>query len=194
MLIAVVAGTVVSTLVWSLFTRMRQTPAVLESYVYLFGLLALAAATAATIWRVAHRPWGDLDTAGSVVLLWVVLAGISAAFAPGTSYLFVWPALGGSVALLWRTAVPLGRRMVAMALVAPPTLVLAVPAIDTFFQFAQPRPGNPDSEVVEAVAVAVFLGLLTIALIVSMATESWTNKNLAQAEFDHRVSDFRVRR
>ena len=46
-------------------------------------------------------------------------------------------------------------------------LVLLVPAIDTFFQFAQPRPGNPDSEILWTIAVPVLLLALVSQLTAS---------------------------
>ncbi|MEW6059708.1 MAG: hypothetical protein AB1551_06155 [Actinomycetota bacterium] len=48
--------------------------------------------------------------------------------------------------------------------VAAPTILLLVPCIDTFFQMAQPRPGNPDSEVFVVISIAAALASLVIEL------------------------------
>jgi hypothetical protein len=59
--------------------------------------------------------------------------------------------------------------LVPLILVAAPSLVLIAPAVDTFFLMALPRPGNPDSDLAETVAVVIFLAVLTVALIASIA-------------------------
>jgi len=43
-------------------------------------------------------------------------------------------------------------------------VVVLIPAIDTYFQFAQPRPGNPDSEILPMVAVPALLVAFAIQL------------------------------
>ncbi|MBT8213594.1 MAG: hypothetical protein KJP12_00085, partial [Acidimicrobiia bacterium] len=60
-----------------------------------------------------------------------------------------------------QTAAPLTR----FTLLAIPTIVLLTPAIDTFFLFAQPRPGNTDSELTAAVFIPLMLALLIVALL-----------------------------
>jgi len=49
--------------------------------------------------------------------------------------------------------------------VAATTLVLLLPAVDTFYQFAQPRPGSPDSEIFAMIAIPVVLLSLVVGLI-----------------------------
>jgi hypothetical protein len=75
--------------------------------------------------------------------------------------------LAGSLALMWR---PVRRwsHLVRLVILATPTLILLVPAVDTFFQMAQPRPGNPDSQIVEVIAIAVALAVLAGTLVVSV--------------------------
>ncbi len=112
--------------------------------------------------------------AGGVILIWLVFALITGAAMPGASYLFVWPALGASAIVLIRAGSGHAQRWlspVGLLAVAAPTLVVMVPPVDTFFQMAQPRPGNPGSEMVEAVAVAMFLAFLSVALIGSAMTQ-----------------------
>jgi hypothetical protein len=50
-------------------------------------------------------------------------------------------------------------------------LVLVVPAIDFFYQFAQPRPGNPDSQILSVIAIPVVL----IAMIFELLRIFWAN-------------------
>ena len=175
-LVGVVAAMLASTVVWSLFSKARHMPAVGESYAYLFALLALSAGIGALMWRGAKRRWGNLDASASVVLVWVALAIVTSVLLPGASYLFVWPALGGSIALIWQAGARPGRasRFVSLILVAAPSLILMVPAVDTFFLMALPRPGNPDSELVETVAVVILLAVLVLALIASVAGQPGT--------------------
>lgn len=82
------------------------------------------------------------------------------------SYLFVWPALVGGVTLLWQTWPAANRRWqpILSVPVVGTALVLLVPAIDTFYQLAQPRPGNPDSEILFLVAIPIMLLALLVEL------------------------------
>ena len=109
---------------------------------------------------------------GGVVLLWVVLTVVTGTWLPGTSYLFAWPALAGLFVMMWRPGNrPANRRspLTRLVVVALPTIVLLVPPIETFYQMAQPRPGTPDSEIVETVALAIAFAVLAFALITSLA-------------------------
>jgi hypothetical protein len=49
-------------------------------------------------------------------------------------------------------------------------LVVLVPPIDFFLQFAQPRPGNPDSQILFTISLSVFL----IALKLELARVFWS--------------------
>ena len=55
--------------------------------------------------------------------------------------------------------------MLRFCLVSAPTLVLLTPTIDIFFQMAQPRPGNIDSEMPAAVALPLLLALAAAGLL-----------------------------
>jgi hypothetical protein len=93
-----------------------------------------------------------------------VLGLLTAIVAPGMSYLFVWPALAGGVTLLWRT-LPVANRWWRPILSVPvvgTALVLLIPAVDTFYQFAQPRPGNPGSEILFSIAIPIVLLVLVV--------------------------------
>ena len=115
----------------------------------------------------------------SVVSIWVLLALITGVLVPGIAYLFGWPALAGSIALLWRPGSPSSHprwSLALLVLVTAPSLVLLVPPIDTFFQLALPRPGNPDSDLVEAIAVALLLAVLVVGLVATRWTQTETDR------------------
>jgi len=81
--------------------------------------------------------------------------------------LFVWPTLVGCVMLLW-PALPAARggwAFVRWALLSVTTVVVLTPAIDIFYQFAQPRPGNPDSQILALIAIPVLLLALVVELL-----------------------------
>jgi hypothetical protein len=69
--------------------------------------------------------------------------------------------------LLCRSSLGSSRwlQLFGWALVGGTTVVLLVPAVDIFYQLAQPRPGNPDSQVLSFVAVPVLLLALGIELL-----------------------------
>jgi hypothetical protein len=158
--VRLLAAVIVVTLVWKGLTGLRSSLGAVESYIYLFGLLSLSAGIWLAVQRVGPRRASRVDMAGGMVLTWVILAVLTGFFASGMSYLFAWPALAGTLILLMPP--PLGSgRLGVLGLIAIPTLILTVPAIEVFWQFAQPRPGNLDSQAVEVIAAVV--GLATLA-------------------------------
>ena len=90
---------------------------------------------------------------------------VTAIAAPGFSYLFTWPTLIAAMTLAWWPSAHTGRPLLRFTLVTGTTLIVLTPAIDTFLQLVQPRPGNPDSELFAIVAIPVLLGLLGAGLI-----------------------------
>jgi hypothetical protein len=98
-------------------------------------------------------------------LIWTALALLTTLAVTGFSYLFAWPALAAAGALIWHPGGSVVQHNLCLALVAAPALLLTIPAIDVFFLMAQPRPGNPDSEIPSVVAAALLLALLVIALL-----------------------------
>jgi len=50
------------------------------------------------------------------------------------------------------------------ALIVGSELVMLIPAIDTFYQLAQPRPGNLDSQILFIVAIPVLFMALYVEL------------------------------
>jgi hypothetical protein len=163
--LSIVGGTVVSSTIWWILVGLRRTPVMWESYFYLAVLLVLGALTCIALMRRAEQRSVHVDLAGGAVLVWIGLAVLTGVSLPGASYLFAWPALAG-VAALGITGGDGGSAGVRRRLiVAVPTFILMIPAMDLFFQMAQPRPGNLDSEVVFLISITLFLGLLVVALL-----------------------------
>ncbi len=148
----------------------------IESYVFLACFLALAVGIAVAVARLARRgiPVGA-DSLG-VLLVWWGLGLFSAACAPGMSYLFAWPALAGGLVLFCRPV--LGWKpwlqFFGWALAAGVAVVLLVPAVDIFYQLAQPRPGNLDSQALPFVAIPVVL----LALVVEFLRSFWVRRRV----------------
>ena len=165
--------------VWTLLAGQRSTMGVAESYLYLAGFLALTAGIEVAVARAIRRRMGAEPDATGVVVVWWVLGLITALVAPGMSYLFAWPALAGSVMLLWRTLGG-GRRWqpILLVLVLCTALVLLVPAVDTFYQLAQPRPGNPDSQILSVIAIPLVL----LALVVELFRVFWVHPTQVAAD------------
>jgi hypothetical protein len=167
-LIAALSAAVVAAVLWTPFAGWRDTMGVLESYVALLVLATLAAAVLVIPSKFA-RGVGGGRAPESVLLVWWILALLTALAAPGMSYLFALPALVGAFALLLGSdAAPCWRSLAPAVLTVGVTMVVLIPAIDTFFQFAQPRPGNSDSEILPTVAVPVLLVALGIQLVLAL--------------------------
>ena len=152
--------------IWTVMAGQRSTMGVVESYLYLAGLLVLTAGIVIAVARVTRRQIGEVSDATGVVIVWWALGMLTSMFAPGMSYLFIWPSLVGGMILLWRTS-PIANRHWQPILSVPvvgTALILLVPAIDTFYQLAQPRPGNPDSEIPALIAIPVVLLVLVVEL------------------------------
>jgi hypothetical protein len=81
------------------------------------------------------------------------------------SYLFLWPALAGLIVTTATGPSSRSGRFVGGLAVAASAAVVMIPAMDFFFQVAQPRPGNPGSQLVYLVAITAFLGLLVVAML-----------------------------
>lgn len=159
--LAAAAGAVVGTIAWILLSGVRSSPLVAESYAYLAAILAAGAVVAR--WLAARLGGRDRTASrAGAVALWTGLALLTTIALPGFSYLFVWPALAGILGLLWR---PVARAaaIVRFALVAAPTVLLMTPAVDYLWQFAQPRPGNPGSQMTAAAVLPLLLGVLVVA-------------------------------
>jgi hypothetical protein len=165
------AAAVIGALMWMLVATIRTTPVVWESYLYLVVLLTV---TGGLWWLLTRRTPPDAALFG-VVSVWLLLALIASLLIPGASYLFTWPALIGALVMLARPYDAYWPTIV-VSLVA---LTVTVPTIDFIFQMAQPRPGNPDSQLIPIAGLVTALAILLIALIHSVSKT--TNSRLETA-------------
>jgi hypothetical protein len=161
-LLSMVSAAVLATLAWTIIVRQRNMMGIAESYLYLAAFLIMSAVIGSALARLTKGKLSWHRSGVGVTLVWSVLGLASAFAAPGTSYLFSWPSLLASLTLL----LPLTIAHRGWPLWTLPALISALvvltPAIDTFYQLAQPRPGNPDSELIPIVMLPVLMmGLLT---------------------------------
>lgn len=170
--VSVAAVTTVGTILWILIAGSRDDPGALEAYLYLGLLVALAVVVHVGVSRLAGQSSDPSSAAIALAALWWLLAALVVVATPLIGYVFALPALAAGAALLVRGpvrrdrgSVGAARELVSFAIVAVTTLVLVVPAIDTFFQFAQPRPGNPGSQLIWMVAIPMLLIALTVELL-----------------------------
>jgi hypothetical protein len=153
--------------VWTFLAGLRSTMSIFESYLYLVGLLILTGVIEIFISHLIKRKVDKLADAAGVVLLWWLFGLLTSILAPGISYLFVWPALAGGLALLFRSSQTNSRwkQSLSFALVSGTSLVLVIPAINYIYQFAQPRPGNLDSQILFTIAIPIMLFSMVFVLI-----------------------------
>jgi hypothetical protein len=150
---------VVGTIVWVVIADARPTLGPGEGYLY-FGVLVLAmAALDLRIHRSAPPGLGL-----GPILVWLVLTAATTFLIVGFSYFFLWPTLSAAVALWW-DADGFVQQSLRFGIVALVTLIVTVPVIDILLQFANPRPGNPDSNIPAAVLLPLALALLVTALL-----------------------------
>jgi hypothetical protein len=167
-IVGCLVGGALGTLAWLGLTSLRPTPAVMESYAYLAALTAIAALACRAAHRVGDPGGNRWDRLIGVTAVWAGLALAVGLAAPRIGYLFVWPGLAAAAAAAIRTGTRPTRLLHHIgfaALVATPASVLLLPAVDVFFQIAQPRPGNPDSQLTAMILVPLLLGALAIELV-----------------------------
>lgn len=155
---------------WRVLIAIRPTPGVGESYLYLAGIAALVAAGHFSLVRWAgHRRRSGrsrIDLVGGSVLVWLLAAIASSLWMVGASYLFAWPTIVCAAALgIASIRDQLGTSKARLVTVAIPSAFLLVPAVDTFYQLAQPRPGNPDSLLLELAGLPAILLLLAAGVL-----------------------------
>lgn len=169
-LVVLGAGVFVA-LAWMLIIAIRPTPSVIESYAYMIVLLAVIVSALSWVLRRLERKHSNLDLISGAVLIWALLSLLCALAMPGGSYLFTWPALAGVivVGLMFK---PDDRRLrlTSLTVFAVPALLLSIPVVDLLFQLAMPRPGNPDSELVAAIAVPAMIAALVLLPLVAVAS------------------------
>ena len=166
-LMSVVVAALLSVLLWRAATGLRSMPGVAESYAYLSLVVAFCSAV---IWgtnRAFSKLVGMVDLLAGAAFWWVGLSVLTALTAPGASYLFIWPSLAVTITIAWSLDIGSTRwqRMSALLLLAGSSLLLLIPAVDTYYQLTQPRPGNTDSQLSEVMGVVAALVVLVIALI-----------------------------
>lgn len=137
---------------WWVVGSWRPEMGLVEAELWLVAM-TLAASAAGLI---AARQWGAPSPL-STPLLWTVVALAVSVGLPGTGAIFAWPALGAAITLSVRPPV---ARLVAGAITAIVALVLAVPVVDVLFVFAQPRPGNADSQILWFAALPIAIAAL----------------------------------
>ncbi|MBU1049283.1 M28 family peptidase [Candidatus Bipolaricaulota bacterium] len=166
--------------IWTLIVGWRSSMGIFEGYLYLAGFVALNAGIGAVVARVTRRRTGTGSDAIGCVTVWWLLGLFLAIAVPGMSYLFAWPALVGGLALQGRSPekARLGWRLARWALVSVTVLVLLVPAVDLFYQFAQPRPGNLDSQILAVIAIPAMLLALVIELLRAFRVRPLRNRTL----------------
>lgn len=158
-LLGLVGGMIVATIAWIAITVVRPEMGVLESYVWLSMLLALVAGMR---WVVERR---GPDQLGGILVIWALFAVAATPWLPGLGLAYSAPVIVAALATLFlpasETLTLRAARIVPVALVVG---VLMSPAIEVFFHFATPRPGNPDSEMAVAIIVPVALTYLIVSL------------------------------
>lgn len=163
-----VIGSAVATLAWMGIVAARPTMGSVEAY--LFMALLVGAGVGVRV-LVSRRSTGPDDVSGVVVAWALVTVGL-AVWVPGASYLFAWPALVAAGALLvWPHPSRYGH-VARLAMVSVVTAIVLVPAVDLFLAMAQPRPGNPDSELTEAFALVALLAILCFELLLPFLRQS----------------------
>jgi hypothetical protein len=158
----VVASLLFGALAWMAYAAARPSPGMVEGFLVLTVMVGVVTASA-ILTRRKPAPGQDGGAFG-VVATWSLLALVTALLVPGMGYLFGWPALVGA---LWLTAKP-SKRLTVVAwftAVAAAAFVVMTPAIDTFFQLAQPRPGNTDSQLIPFAGLSTALAYLVAALV-----------------------------
>jgi len=171
-LLAAFVSVLVATLLWFGLVSLWPEMGMIEGYVYLAALVGLVGSA----WYLAQRRATSRggDVAGGLLIVWLILALLVGSLLPTFGYLFVWPVLAAGIAEIVmvrdRSYWP---RVAGVVVVALTTFVVLVPAVDVFFLFASPRPGNPDSEMPVTIVLPLLLSFLAIGLVatrVSTAT------------------------
>jgi hypothetical protein len=169
-LLGALAALLVATVVWVGLVNLRSDMGVVEGYAYLAALVGLTGGA----WYLVERrsDMSGSDAGGGLLITWLVLAMLAGASLPAFGYLFVWPAIAAGIGeLLAARNRGFTARLASVIVVSLATFVVLVPAVDTFFHFASPRPGNPDSDLTFTIVVPVFLSFLAVGLIAARVSE-----------------------
>ena len=131
-------------------------------------LLALGVSRGVLAIRWSRR--GDADLVGGGLFWWWFFCVSTTVLLPGWSCLFLWPLLfavaGSALARLGGTgATGAVRRQAASLMVVSVMILVLTPAVVDFFHLAQPRPGNPESQMIPLVVVPALMISLSLGLI-----------------------------
>jgi hypothetical protein len=154
-----------ATMAWLVLSSIRSTMSAVEGYAYFVVLTGLAAGGIAML--TPHRTGPDQRA----MMPWMILTAATALVAHGFSYLFAWPVLAAAAAIWWSPRSS-WQRVARFALVAGVAVVILVPPIDVFLQFATPRPGNPDS----SMPIVIVLPLVLTLMLVSLLRQFWPSE------------------
>jgi hypothetical protein len=181
-LIAIAGTALVAGLVWTVLAGWRTSMSLAESYAYLVVLVALSVVIVAAAARLGRRRVDLGARVAGVVAAWWGLGLLVTILSPGLGYLFAWPALAGGIALLASSpdASHPWWQALWLVLVVGPTLVIIAPAIDTFYQLAQPRPGNLDSQILPVIIIPAMLLVMVVALIAAFRVRPSSRTSAAQ--------------
>lgn len=173
--LAAVAAMAVATVVWFGLVNLRPEMGVIEGYVYLAALIGMTGGA----WYLVQRRSASLgsDATAGLLVVWLVFALLAGSLLPAFGYLFVWPASAVGVAeIVAGRSGSIWVRLAAVVGVAFTTFVVLVPAVDVFFLFASPRPGNPGSEMPAMIALPVLLAFLAVGLVASVVSRTVESK------------------
>ncbi|MEA2002776.1 MAG: M28 family peptidase [Actinomycetota bacterium] len=169
-LVGVLAAVLAMTTMWIGIVSLRGEMGMVEGYTWLLVLGAGLSGSWFLIWRRSRQSGSDV--AGGIAVVWGLLSLLTGLWLPSMSYLFVWPAIAAGVVFV---AGPLAKsaiaKPIALAIITLPTAVVLTPAVDTFFQLATPRPGNPDSELPATIAVPLLILILALGLVQSTTSD-----------------------
>ena len=165
-LLSAFGAVVILTLVWIGLVHLRPEMGVVEGYAYLAVLVGLTAGGwYLARWRSAAR---GSDAEGGLLVAWLLFALFAGSLLPAVGYLFVWPLIAvGISGIITARSHRYWAQVTAVAVVSLATFVVLVPAVDVFFLFASPRPGNPGSQMPATIAISLLLAFLAIGLIAS---------------------------
>ena len=152
-----------ATVAWFAITSLRPTMREAEGGAWLMLIVAIAGVAS---WLVNR---GRRDPITGSLVVWATMAALAGAPLPGLAVALTVPVLVADAAVVYAIAVE-GRahRVIRVIVVSVVTGVMVAPVIDTFFQLAVPRPGNPDSELLTVVAAPAMFAFMVIMLIAAI--------------------------
>jgi hypothetical protein len=141
-----------------------------EAGLWAGALLLLALGVSKGVLAIRRDRRGDADLVGGGLFWWWFFCVSTTVLLPGWSCLFLWPllfAIAGSALAKLGGAIATGaiRREAAALMVVSVMIVILTPAVVDFFHLAQPRPGNPESQMILLIVVPALMISLSLVLI-----------------------------